>query len=203
MGMKLVTFIRNIPEFELLNEQDRFTLFKYNSPLVFFMYLSLNYDTNRDMIINSHVETEEYAIACKQLSFYCYGEQLTSQLNRLLRSVKEIVENDAIILQLMMIILVFVKGASMGDIVSNQELILFDSEQVYQAQSTYISLLFRYMIKKQSTYDQAVRQYSQLIQKIIQMQMLVQTHQQFLQQQLIGTRDEEVNPVMKSILCLH
>ena len=59
MGMKLVTFIRNIPEFELLNEQDRFTLFKYNSPLVFFMYLSLNYDTNRDMIINSHVETEE------------------------------------------------------------------------------------------------------------------------------------------------
>ena len=59
MGMKLVTFIRNIPEFELLNEQDRFTLFKYNSPLVFFMSLSLNYDRNRDMIINSHVETEE------------------------------------------------------------------------------------------------------------------------------------------------
>ena len=48
-----------------------------------------------------------------------------------------------------------------------------------------------------------MRQYSQLIQKIIQMQMLVQIYQQFLQQQLIGMRDEEVNPVMKSILFLH
>jgi len=48
-----------------------------------------------------------------------------------------------------------------------------------------------------------VRQYSQLIQKIIQMQILVQIYQQFLQQQLIGTTDEEVNPVMKSILFLY
>ena len=56
---------------------------------------------------------------------------------------------------------------------------LFNSQQVSQAQSIY---------------RQAVRQYSQLIQKLIEMQMLVQTHQQFLQQQqeqLIGTRDED------------
>ncbi|CAF3801206.1 unnamed protein product [Rotaria sordida] len=33
IGMKLITFIRNIPEFELLHEQDRFILVKYNSPL--------------------------------------------------------------------------------------------------------------------------------------------------------------------------
>ena len=63
--------------------------------------IGLNYDRNRDMIINSHVETEEQAIGWKEL-------------NRLLRSVKEIVEHDAVILQLMMmIILVFVRGASL------------------------------------------------------------------------------------------
>lgn len=200
--MKLITFIRAIPEFELLNEHDRFTLFKYNSPLVFFMRLCLNYDTNRDLVIISEVESDEYATACKQLSYFCYGEQLHSELNRLLRSLKETADDDPVILQLIMVILVFVKGASAENIVPTEELVLMNSKQVFEVQSSYASLLFRYLMRKNSTYYKAVRQYSQLIQKTIQMQLLVQRYQKFLQEQLIDTRDEEINPVMKSILRL-
>lgn len=202
IGIKLITFIRYIPEFESLNEQDRFTLFKYNSVLVFFLRLSLNYDIKRDLIIDSEVDSEEYAIACNQMSCNSYGEQLFSQLKQSLRSLKLIADCDPIILQLLMIIFVFVKGASTEHMIPNEELILTNIKQVCEAESIYTSLLFRYLMQKHANYSQAIRQYSQLIHKIIQMQILVEIHQKFLQEHLINTKDDELNPVMKSILRL-
>ncbi|UJR17795.1 hypothetical protein I4U23_004694 [Adineta vaga] len=203
MGIQLMTFIRNIPEFESLHEHDRFILFKYNSPLVFFMHLCLNYDANRDLVFDPEVESEEYAAACKQLTSFCYGEQLYLQFYQLLRSIKKIADNDPIIMQLMTIILMFTRSVSDEDILASQELILKNSKQVFEAQSIYTDLLFRYMMEKYTIYQQVVRQYSQLIQKTIQMQMLAQNYQKFLQEQLVSTRDEEINPIMKSILRLH
>lgn len=199
-GLKLVAFFRNIPEFESLCGRDRFILFKYNCPLVFFIRLCLNYDTSRDLIIDSEADTEEYAVACKHMAYQCYGEQLPVQLNQLYQSTKEIVGDDPLILQLMMIIMVFANNVSVEDIAVSEDVALSNSRQVYQAQSIYTSLLFRYMMGKYSTYDQAVWRYSRLIQKTIQMQMLAQTYRKFLQEHLIDARDEEIHPVMKSIL---
>ena len=59
------------------------------------------------------------------------------------------------------------------------------------------------MIEKYASYYQAARQYSQLIQKVVQMQMLVRTYQEILQDQLCNASDEEINPVVKLILHLH
>ncbi|CAF0816571.1 unnamed protein product [Adineta steineri] len=203
LSMKLITFIRSIPEFEFLNEQDRFILFKYNSPLVLYMRICLCYDINRDLVFDPEAQSEECAIACKQLSQYCYGEQLDSASTQLFRSIKNVTDDDPIILQLMLIILTFTKSLSVENIVENEQSTFMNSKQVDEAQSIYASLLFRYMIKKYSTYYQAARQYSQLIQKILQTQMLIRTFQQFFQEQLVDTRDDELNPIMKSILGLH
>ncbi|CAF0867878.1 unnamed protein product [Didymodactylos carnosus] len=201
--MKLITFIRNIPEFKLLNEQDRFVLVKYNFSLIFFMCVCLNYDTNRDLVINLELESEECVIAQRQLLSYCYGKEFNLQFNQLCRSIKKLTDNDPIILQLMMVILTFTKSMFVEDIVVNEQPALTNSKQVYDAQSLYLSLLFRYMIEKYATYYQAARRYSRLIQKTIQMQMLVRTCQQVLQEQLNDTSDGEINPVLKSILRLH
>ena len=201
--MQLITFIRDIPEFKLLNEQDRFVLIKNNFPLIFLMRQCLNYDTNRDLIIYSEAESEEYSIARRQLSCYCYGKQLCLQVNQLCRSVKKISDDDPIVLQLMMVILAFTKITSVEDIVVDEQPALINSKQVYEAQSVYLSLLFRYMTEKYSSYYQAARQYSRLIQKTIQMRMLIRTYQQVLQEQLGNTSDEEINPVFKSVLRLH
>ena len=202
MGMKFITFIRNLPEFKLLNEQDRFVLVKYNIPLAFSMYACLNYDTDRDLLINLEAESEEHAVVCRQLAYYGYGEHLNLQSKQLLRSIKKITEGDPLILQLMMIIMIFTNSASLEDIVVNEKPDLIYTKQVYEAQSIYLSLLFRYMIEKYASYYQAARQYSQLIQKVVQMQMLVRTYQQVLQEQLVNTSDEEMNPISKSILHL-
>ncbi|CAF0767017.1 unnamed protein product [Adineta steineri] len=202
LSMKLITFIRRIPEFEFLNEQDRFILFKYNSPLVLYMRICLCYDINRDLVFDPEAQSEECAIACKQLSQYCYGEQLDLASTQLFRSIKNVTDDDPIILQLMLIILTFTKSLSVENIVANEQATFINSKQVDEAQSIYASLLFRYMIKKYSTYYQAARQYSQLIQKILRTQMLIRTFQQFFQEQLINTRDDELNPIMKSILNL-
>jgi hypothetical protein len=102
----------------------------------------------------------------------------------------------------MMVIMIFTKSISVEDIVVNEQSALMNSKQVYEVQSIYTSLLFRYMIEKYSSYYQAARQYSQLIQKIVQMQMSVRTYQQLLQEQLPDTSDEEINPILKTILRL-
>ena len=202
-SMQLITFIRSIPEFKLLNEEDRFVLVKYNFLLIFSMCVCLNYDTSRDLVINLEAESEEYAVACRQLACYCYGEHLQLQGTQLLRSIKKITDEDPVILQLMMIIMIFTNSISVEYIVTNEQPVLMNTEQVYGAQSIYTSLLFRYMIKKYSNYYQAARRYSQLIQKILQIQILVRAHQQLLQEQLVGTSDEEVDPLSKSILRLY
>ena len=202
-AMQFITFIRNIPEFELLNGHDRFILTKYNSPLAVLIRICLNYDRNRDLVIDSEDQSEEHAIACKQISEYCYGEPLDSRTTQLFRSITKITDDDPIILQLMMIIMIFAKGISVEDSVTNEDSILLHNKQVYEVQSIYTSLLFRYMIGKYSSYYQAVRQYSQLIQEVIQLQMLIRTYQQFLEENLVGTRDDEINPILKSVLRLH
>ena len=202
-SMKLITFIRSIPEFKLLDEQDRLVLVKHNFPLTFSMCACLNYDANRDLIINSEAETEEHAVAYRQLACYCYGKQFDLEFNQLCRSIKTISDDDPIILQLMMVIFTFTKVMSVEDIVVHEQPTLVNDKQVYEAQSVYISLLFRYMIKKYAAYYQAARQYSRLIQQTIQMQMLLRTYQQILQEQLDETSGEEINPILKSILHLH
>ncbi|UJR17948.1 hypothetical protein I4U23_004847 [Adineta vaga] len=202
ISLKIITFIRSIPEFELLNEQDRFILVKYNSPLVFFMRLCLHYDMQKDLIIDCQAENEERAMLLKQLSYYCFGDPLELLSTEVLRSIKKITDDDPNILQLMLIILTFAKSVSAEDIVLNEQPILVNSKQVYEIQSIYTNLLFRYMIEKYSTYNQAIRHYSQLIQKILQMQVLIRNYQEFLHEQLTGTSDDEVNPIIKSILRL-
>ncbi|CAF1083081.1 unnamed protein product [Didymodactylos carnosus] len=162
---------QKIPEFESLTGQDRFVLVKYNSPLVFIMRLCLIYDADRDLVIDSETESEEYAIACRQLSCYGYGEHLDLQSNQLFRSIKKITDEDPVILQLLMVIMIFTRSISVDDIVADEQPALLNSKQVYEAQSIYTSLLFRYMIEKYSSCYQAARQYSQLIQKIVQMQI--------------------------------
>ena len=117
-------------------------------------------------------------------------------------SISKIADNDPMILQLMMTILVFVKTDSAEDAADNRESLLISGRQVFEAQSIYTSLLFRYMMEKYSTYHEAVRRYSQLIQKTIQMQMLARTYQTYLQEQLHGITDDEINPILKSIIHL-
>lgn len=203
IGVQLITFIRNTPEFESLNGHDRFILVKYNSSLLMCMYRCLHFDVNRDLVIDAEVESEEYAIAVQQISRCCYGMEVSLQMDQLCRSIKKITDDDPIILQLMIIIMTFVKGNEIEEIIMNEELSLLSNKQVYEGQSTYTSLLFRYMIEKYSGYYQAVRQYSQLIQKIMQTQMLVQTYRKLSREQLADASDDEIHPILKSALDLH
>jgi hypothetical protein len=99
--------------------------------------------------------------------------------------------------------MIFTKSVSVEDIVANKQSTFVNSKQFYGVQSIYTSLLFSYMIEKYSSYYEAARRYSQLIQNIVQMQMLVRTYQQLLQEQLGDINDEEINTISQSILRLY
>jgi hypothetical protein len=120
-------------------------LLKYNSPLVFNIRQCLIYDANRDLVINSEIESEDYAIACRQLACYGYGEHLDLQSSQLFRSIKKSIDEDPVILQLMMIIMIFTKSISVENIVANEQPALINSKQGYEVQSIYTSRLFRYI----------------------------------------------------------
>ena len=200
VNLRLIKFIRNIPEFALLNENDRFILVQNNSPQVLCMYLSLNYDIDRGFVIDTSIEGQEYAFIADQWRRHHLGEQLYSQLHKMFRSIKEITNSDPIILQVIMVILLFAKSILLEDAAINEHLFFQNDKQIFQTQSIYIDLLFRYMVQKFSTYDQAVRQYAQIIHKIVQLITINWNYRQILEKELINIEIDELNPILKSIL---
>ena len=118
-AMKLITFLREIPEFVELDEGDRMILVKYNLTLLFVPRFALVFDAQRDLIYDedqvkpsfTHDE-EAFAQYCQSLHVLCYGYEFHLSFVSILRSLAELVDRDPIVVQLLMLTMIFLKGLS-------------------------------------------------------------------------------------------
>lgn len=201
-AMKLIYFLRQIQEFEQLNEHDRICLVKHNLPLLFVIRLALTFDSTRELVYDDNLSStvspsdEAFAQHCKSLFILCYGYEFNREFIRVFHRVSQIVNKDPIIVQLLLLLMIFSKGLSAND---DQQPCLIDNQYVYQIHSKYTDLLFRYLLEKSSSYEHVIRQFIQITEILIRIQRLFKDFYQYIK----NTVDiNYINPLMKSLLHL-
>jgi hypothetical protein len=200
-AVKLINFLREIPEFDQLDERDRLILVKYNLTLLFLLRHVLSFDSRREICydheINGPVSPSEEAFAqhCKSLFILCYGYEFNRIVMSILHSLVDIVNKDPIIVQLLMLIMIFSKGLSADD---DQQSILFDGRSVFYAQSKYTDLLFRYLIER-SSLDAATTKMIRVTEQLLKIQRVWRDFEQYVKSRVDLTN---INPLMKSLLRL-
>jgi len=199
-AIKLINFIRRIPEFEELDGNDRLILVKYNVTLLFLINHALTFDATRELVYLNTLDPlspadEAFAQCCKSLFILCYGYEFNRVCVSLLRAVSDLVNKDPIIIQLIMLIMIFLKGLSAED---DQEPLLNHGQHVFHLHSKYADLLFRYLIER-SSFDAAVIKMIRITEILMKTQTLIRDfHHQIKSKIDINS----INPLMKSLLHL-
>ncbi|CAF1467454.1 unnamed protein product, partial [Didymodactylos carnosus] len=110
-ALRLINYLKTIPEFEALDENDRFLLVKYNLVHVFILAKSLFYDHDNG-VCNETVENLKQR---KEIFILCHGDEIRNDFLQLVQSVKDTTENDPSIIHLLIIVIIFTKGLSLDN----------------------------------------------------------------------------------------
>jgi hypothetical protein len=193
-SLKLIQFFQQIEEFENLNNDDRFTLIKYNLLTLYIIQKCCYYNPLTGRFGNGN---SEESFKRRQFFRLCYGESgIRESFKDLIHSLSSIIEQDSTLIKLLLIILLFSKGLSMNE----NETILNDELAVNRAQSHYIRLIWNYLVSKQGQIK-ACKQMTQLMREIGRIQTYTKHYREFFHAQ-IQSRDalERFAPLMQAVL---
>ncbi|CAF4237131.1 unnamed protein product, partial [Adineta steineri] len=199
--IKIINFLKQIPDFEQLNDSDRLILVKYNLCSLNLIRASLTFDTIRELYYEDDGDAynpvssnnKAFAEQCKSLYILCYSYELNRLFFNILHTIHGLIDNDPIIVQLLMLSMIFLKGLSSVD---SQEPILDDSKHVFYLHSKYTDLLFRYLIK-QSSFNTAVIKMMHFVEVFMKIQRLSKDFHQEIKSKIDVSY---INPLMRSFL---
>ena len=128
--------------FQILNDNDKLALVKYNIPTLFWLNMALCYnpmtntfslDEQRDLTFDGRT----------YLSFY--GLNIYNQLIKNIRSLQQFVAIDPLIIQVLILSLLFSHYSSCTSLV---EPVLIDRNYIRQCQNDYVTLLIRILFER-------------------------------------------------------
>ncbi|CAF1587885.1 unnamed protein product [Adineta ricciae] len=192
-AMRLLTFFRQIPEFNELNVDDKVTLIKYNlMPLILLnSSLSFNVETHQILEADSDVPLDPKAF------HKMHGTEVFLQVKKIFTSFLQIAQCDQRIIQLTLIVLLLTKGFC--TYTGTEEPVLNDGMAVFRAQNYYIELLWRYMETTHGT-AKSIRMFNDLIVHF-QVWQRVEGQLRNNARKLLGPDEtDEILPIMKSLL---
>ncbi|CAF0890592.1 unnamed protein product [Adineta steineri] len=193
--MRLLSFFKQIPEFDQLNIDDKVTLIKYNIPTVLSVNRALSYNPDTHELIESSSDVQD------NIEFYpvLHGYNTFQQSKKVFLSFLHLVKYDRKIIELALVVLMFTKGISTTS--PQDEKILNDTMSVYRAHNYYTELLWKYM-ETVYGYEKAVSLFSELINHIISLQILQEEIQKNILRVLSPDNTDELLPIIKSVLCI-
>ena len=192
-AMRLLSFFKQIPEFNELNVQDKFTLIKYNLMPLTILNCTLAHKTEEHMI----KETETDAPWNSSIMIEVHGQEIYKRIKKIFESFARIAQYDQRIIQLALIILILTKGCSADN--SSDEPILNDGIAVYSAQNYYTELLWKYLETIHGC-GKAIHIFNELVAHFISWQTLQGELHGKLRDVLTPTEMNELLPIMKSLL---
>ncbi|CAF0950003.1 unnamed protein product [Adineta ricciae] len=171
-AMRLLTFFRQIPEFNELNVDDKVTLIKYNlMPLI---------------LLNN-----------PKAFHRMHGTEVFLQVKKIFTTFLQIAQCDQRIIQLTLIVLLLTKGFCMYT--GTDEPVLNDGMAVFRAQNYYTELLWKYMETTHGT-EKSIRMFNDLIVHF-QVWQRVEGQIRNNARKLLGPNEtNEILPIMKSLL---
>ncbi|CAF3279362.1 unnamed protein product [Rotaria socialis] len=201
-AIKLINFLREIPEFQQIDARDRLILVKCNLTLLLFIRYSSNFDSVRELSYDIDtagpisLADEAFAEYFKSFFILCCGYQFNRVVLSIFHALNSIINKDPIMTQLLMIVMIFSKGLSAND--DDDEQLLNDRTCIFNAQSKYTDLLFRYLME-QSSFELAVIKMTRIIEQLLKIQIVARDFQQHIKNEMDATY---INPLMKSLLHL-
>ncbi|CAF4065552.1 unnamed protein product [Adineta steineri] len=192
--MRLLSYFKQIPEFDQLNVDDKVTLIKHNLITILGINTALSYKTDTCEII----ENDSDAPSNTQYYSVLHGYQICKQLHKIFHSFLEIAQCDRKIIELILIILILTKGFSITNY-QDDEQILNDNMSVYRAHNYYTELLWKYL-ETNHGYKKTIDLFSQLIPHVISWQKLHDDMRNNILKTLSPDDTKQLLPIMKSIL---
>lgn len=140
-SIRLITFLKQIPEFNTFDPEDRVILVKYNLLAVVFLHMVLIYDIEADTYHENH--TEDPIFQGKDW-IEIIGKDFYHSLVNFAVQMRETIGTDEIIIKAFLIIILINKGFCGYDI--SHEPTLKQPTLVYQAQCSYLESLYKYCL---------------------------------------------------------
>ncbi|CAF2614255.1 unnamed protein product [Rotaria sp. Silwood2] len=106
-SLRLITYLRKIPEFELIDSDDRVILVKHNLLAVVFMHIVLIYDPVADTY---HEHNTQDPIFQGKDWIEILGEEFYHDLTATAKKLIQILEYDRVIIKLLLLIIIFTKA---------------------------------------------------------------------------------------------
>lgn len=191
--MRLLSFYKQIPEFNQLNVEDKVTLIKFNLSAALGISSALSFNTQTKQMIESDSD------APLNVEFFrvLHGHKMSLQLRSTFSSFLRIANHDRKIVQLALIILIATTGFSLITDPNNR--ILNDSLAVFHIQNYYTELLCKYMTTMYG-YEKALELFSELMFRVITWQLLHEKLRDKIFEVLSPEDINELVPIMRSIL---
>ena len=191
--MRLISFFKQIPEFNELNVSDRITLIKYNLMPLGILNCTLFYKNGLDQI----QESESDAPWDSKVFIHVHGQELYLKVKKVFESFVRIAQYDPRIVQLALIVLILTKGFSTNS--TSDEPLLNDGIAVYRAQNYYSELLWKYLEAVHGR-QKAIQIFNDLVTHFISWQMLQGELRASVHSKLTPTEINDLLPIMKSLL---
>ena len=190
--MRLLAFFKQIPEFNQLNTDDKMILIKYNLMSLVILNCALAFNTNTQQITETDTDLPWNPTILRSV----HGDQLHSEVARIFEPLVQIAKHDQKIIHLLLIVLIMTKGLSTGG--GAPEPILQDHMAVYNAQTLYTELLWKYLLTTYG-FDQAFHIFTTLITRFLTWQLVEKRLRDNVEQTHAGSVSVELSPLMKAL----
>lgn len=189
--IRLLTFFKQIPEFDGLNVDDKVTLIKFNLLPLLCINCTLSYRTESDSFVESDTDIPWDPAALQSV----YGPDGYQDIRKIFDKFLYIAKYDQKIIQLALITFVLTKGFA----VTAEEPILNDFRGVYRAQNYFTELLWKYMETVHGS-EIAVQIFSNMIAHFMTWQILQVKLGEIISRNVSAANTNDISPFMKALL---
>jgi hypothetical protein len=192
-AMRLLTFFKQIPEFNQLNVDDKVTLIKYNLMPLSILNHTLSYNVETDEIKETDSDVPWNTVILRRI----HGNEIYTRVKKIFESFVRIAQYDQRIIQLALIVFILTKGFSTDP--DPNEPILNDGIAVYRAQNYYTELLWKYMETVHGS-EKSTCIFNDLVAHFVSWQTVEKELRLNLRRNLSPSDINELLPIMKSLL---
>jgi len=192
-SIRLITFFKKIPEFDLFDPDDRVTLVKNNLLAVVFMHIVLIYDPKFDTY---HEHGTEDPIFEGKDWIEILGEEFYRAITTVITELIKLVQSDRIIIKTFLLLILFTKGFCGYDIA--HEPTLKNYSIVFQTQNSYLETLYKYCLHHHGL-TKTFTIFTTLLGRLLSIQRLAVHLKDYVHNHIDVS---QISPLMQSVLQL-
>ena len=193
-SIRLITYLKNIPNFDQFDAEDRIILVKHNLLAVVFMHVILLYDPIADTY---HEHNTEDPIFKGEDWAQILGDEFYRQLTSTAKQLIHILEYDRVVVKMLLLIILYTKGFCSYDI--EHEPSLIQPKIVLKNHNDFTELLFKYC-SHQYGFERTVMIFTRLINPLQMIQRLAIQLKNLVHKDILAS---DLSPLMQSVLQLN